>query len=147
MFGEHFEIKDGNLYRDGKKIEENVETVFRFNDCTSIIIFKDHRIEFLEWHLNEVVFCRKYDKILYGTYFIAFLKDGNLMVRLINEEEENVSHEMYFEHIKDIEFVRDLFEFKDTAGNLRIYTDKNNEDAYINFPIYWYQAHVWDYCE
>ena len=94
-FGEQFKIKDGNLYRDGKRIGENVETVFRFNDCTSIIIFKDHRIEFLEWHLNEMSFCQKYDKILYGTYFIAFLKNGNLAVRLINEEEENISYDMY----------------------------------------------------
>ena len=146
-FGELFEIKDGDLYRNGNKIEENVETVFRFNDCTSIVIFKDHNIEYLEWHLDERPSCQKYDKILYGTYFIAFLKDGNLGVRLINEEEENISHEIFFDHVKDIEFVVDPFELKDITGNLRIYPNENNEDAYINFTISWYQAHVWDYCE
>lgn len=143
-FGEHFTIKNGGLYRDDKKIEENVETVFRLNDCTSMIIFKDLRVEYLEWHYDEhPENCEKYDKIVHATYFIALLKNECLKVCIIDENEPNTSNEIGFCNVKDVEFVKDLLNFKDTTGNLRIYT---NKDKYIELPIFEFQPYVRDYC-
>jgi len=136
-FGEHFVIKEGKLYRDGVKIEENVRTVFRLNDYTSMIIFENNCVEYLERHSHEhPVSCVEYNKIIYGTYFIALLfKNKFLNVYAIDEEDPDTNCEVDFDCVEDIEFIVDPFEWKDTSVELLIFPDKNDENKYIKFPI------------
>ena len=146
-FGEHFEIKKGSLYRDGKKIEEKVKTVFRLNDYTSMIIFEDNRVESLEWCFNGWPEIDRYEKIVYGTFFIARLsKNGLLSVYIIDEDEPNLRYDMAFDYVEDFEFTIDPTYFKDTNGDLLIFPDKNNKDKYIKIPMLTDQPYVQDYC-
>ena len=143
-FGEHFVLKDGNLYRDDQKIEENLKTVFRLNDATIYLIFNDNTVEFLEYKPCETTDYRKYDKIIYDINFIACLKDQNLSVIKREENGEfnyDTTFDIQFTNVDDIEYVLDDPN-EPGRGTLKLITGKN----YIGFPIYDYQPYVRDYC-
>lgn len=142
-FGEKFELKNGELFRDGRKIEENVKTLFRLNDCNTYIIFEDNRIENLEYHATECELNLKHKKILYGTYFLAVLRDNKeLEVTLISRTDEAESYALDFCNVDDIEFTPSEDSYKDEDGILKLKTGKN----FIEFPIYEFQPFVRNYC-
>lgn len=142
-FGEKFELKNGELFRDGRKIEEDVKTLFRLNDCNTYIIFEDNRIENLEYHATECERNLKHKKILYGTYFLAVLRDNKeLEITLISRADEAESYALDFCNIDDVEFTPSKDSYKNEDGTLKIKTGKN----IIEFPIYEYQPFVRNYC-
>ena len=142
-FGEKFELKNGELFRDGRKIEEDVKTLFRLNDCNTYIIFEDNRIENLEYHATECELNLKYKKILYGTYFLAVLRDNKeLEITLISRADEAESYALDFCNVDDVEFTPSKDSYKNEDGTLKIKTGKN----FIEFPIYEYQPFVRNYC-
>lgn len=143
-FGEHFVLKDGSLYRDDQKIEENLRAVFRLNDATIYLIFNDNTVEFLEYKPCETTDCQKYDKIIYDINFIARLKDQNLSVIKREENAEfnyDTTFDIQFTNVDDIEYELDN-QNEPGRGTLKLISGKN----YIGFPIYDYQPYVRDYC-
>lgn len=131
-FGEKFELKNGELFRDGRKIEEDVKTLFRLDDCNIYIIFEDNHVEYLEYHEKECATVYKYQKILYGPYFIAMLRDDKwLELILVDDKDDNTNYELFFDNVDDIEFDADKGSYKDETGDFKIKSGENFVSLHI----------------
>lgn len=79
--------KDGTLLRNNQVYDKDVLAMWNKDSFTTMIIFKDNRIEFIESRYEP--YDRKYDKVIYDDLFIATLKNKNLAVTRIGEEPDS----------------------------------------------------------
>lgn len=75
---------DGILFCNNKEYEQNVKYIWSVDSYTSYIIFNDNSVEYLT-NKYDSLNDNKYDKVIYGNSFIAFLKNKVLNLTKIDE--------------------------------------------------------------
>lgn len=96
----------GHLYINNYLYAKNVKYIFEFNSTDIKFVYNDNVIEEYSNHYNGLI-SDKYDKALYNENFMAILKDGELIIYLILELNNNHSMYLRFLNVDDIEYKKE----------------------------------------
>ena len=95
--------KNGDLYKNDKIYATNVVAIWE-NSYLCYIVFNNNSIECISSNENYI-YKRKYDKIIFNDYYIAFLKNKILTVINISMyDEPDVNYYNSFYNVDDISF-------------------------------------------